>query len=79
VKVNPTLQLAGHPRIFALGDIIDWKEQKQAAKAVGHITIVSNNILTLVGLKSSFKNYKGSIEMIALTNGKASFLWIFYS
>jgi NADH dehydrogenase FAD-containing subunit len=74
VKVKPTLQLAQHPRIFALGDIIDWKEQKQAAKALGHVSIVSNNVLSLVGLKSSFKDYKGSIEMIGLSNGKVCLL-----
>ena len=71
--MNPTLQLANHPRVFALGDIIDWKQEKQAAKAPGHVSIVSNNILTLIGLKSSFKNYKGAIEMIGLSNGKVCF------
>lgn len=70
VRVKPTLQLVNHPRIFALGDIIDWKEQKQAAKVAGHVSVVANNVLTLVGLESKFKEYKGSIELIALTNGK---------
>jgi hypothetical protein len=53
-----------------LGDIIDWKEEKQATKGSGHASVVSNNVLTLVGLKSGFKKYKGAIEMIGLSNGK---------
>ena len=74
VKVRPTLQLVHHPRIFAMGDIIDWKEEKQAAKAMGHVSIVANNVLALLGLKPGFKNYKGSYELIALSNGRVGFL-----
>jgi NADH dehydrogenase FAD-containing subunit len=73
VKVKPTLQLANHARIFALGDIIDWKQEKQAAKMPGHVTIVTNNILALVGVKPSLKSYKGAIEMIGVSNGKVCF------
>lgn len=56
-----------------MGDIIDWKEEKQAAKALGHVSVIANNVLALLGLKSGFKNYKGSFELIALSNGKVGF------
>ena len=70
VRVKHTLQLDDHPRIFALGDIIDWKEEKQAFKAMGHVPIVVENVMALVNGKSKFKEYKGTYEIIALTSGK---------
>ncbi|KAK0481558.1 hypothetical protein IW261DRAFT_1471290 [Armillaria novae-zelandiae] len=69
VKVKPTLQLASYPEIFALGDILDWKEQKQAAKADAHAALVSTNVLNYLDSKP-LKNYKGSYELILVTNGK---------
>jgi hypothetical protein len=56
--------------VFALGDIIEWKEEKQMIKAVAHASIVVNNVLAVTGATPKFKEYKGSIEMIGLTNGK---------
>lgn len=73
--MKPTLQFIDHPRIFAMGDIIEWKEEKQAVKAMGHVPIVTNNVLFLLGQKSSLKNYKGTFEAIALTNGKVNTLF----
>ena len=72
MKVKPTLQFADHPCIFAMGDIIDWKEEKQAMKAMSHVSIVANNVLSVLGQKSGLKNYKGTYEIILLTNGKVS-------
>ena len=73
VRVRPTLQLQEYTDIFALGDIIDWKEQKQVAKAWGHAGIVAANVdAHLSGRK--LKDYKGSPEMILITNGK---VWLF--
>ncbi|KAJ3835255.1 hypothetical protein F5878DRAFT_543529 [Lentinula raphanica] len=88
VKILPTFQLPSHPNVFALGDIIDWKEQKSAAKAAYfHAPKVVKNILLylrergeaggapasveLATSKRSAK-YNGAIEMIVVTNGKAS-------
>jgi len=69
IRVRPTLQLADHNDIFAAGDVIEWKEQKQAAKSSVHGLLVGANIQAyLTGGK--LKNYKGSTEMIVLTNGK---------
>jgi NADH dehydrogenase FAD-containing subunit len=68
--VKPTLQLADHPRIFAAGDIIDWNEQKQAAKVDAHAGVVTANVLSIIGGKDATTQYKGSSELIVVTNGK---------
>jgi len=70
--VKPTLELVDHPRIFAMGDIIDWKEEKQAMKAMGHKSIVANNVLSVLDQKLALKNYKGTYEIILLSNGRVS-------
>jgi len=70
VKVLPTLQLQSQSSIFALGDIIDWNEQKQAFKANGHTAVITANILSLLGGTKLQKNYKTGPEMILVTNGK---------
>ncbi|KAH7927289.1 FAD/NAD(P)-binding domain-containing protein [Leucogyrophana mollusca] len=71
VKVKPTLQLLAHPDIFAAGDIIEWKEQKQAAKTHGHASVVVANVLAYLSGKPVTKPYKGSFEMMVITNGKS--------
>jgi len=70
VKVLPTLQLPSQQSIFALGDIIDWKEQKQAFKAGGHASIITANILSLLNGSKPQKNYKTGPEVILITNGR---------
>ncbi|KAF9528079.1 FAD/NAD-P-binding domain-containing protein [Crepidotus variabilis] len=70
VIVRPTLQLPDHPRIFAMGDIIDWKEEKQAIKCLGHVKVMTTNTLALVTGNGNLKEYKSTTEMIALSNGK---------
>jgi len=49
---------------------MDWAEQKQAGKAPFHVAVISNNILSLLGSKKRTIQYKGSYEMVVLTNGK---------
>ncbi|TFK33092.1 FAD/NAD(P)-binding domain-containing protein [Crucibulum laeve] len=82
VKVSPTLQLLKHPRIFAGGDIIEWKEQKQAVKSGNHAAIIAKNILSLVkGGNQVLAAYKGSAEIIIVTigsTGGASFFNILW-
>ena len=48
LKVNPTLEVQDHPGIFALGDVVDWKEEKQAAKGAGHLAVVVPNVVSYV-------------------------------
>ncbi|KAI0365681.1 FAD/NAD-P-binding domain-containing protein [Pilatotrama ljubarskyi] len=81
VRVNQFLEVPGHPGVFAAGDIIDWKEQKQAAKANTHASIVAANVISFLQGKPLKKAYKGSIEMILIPLGKnggagyLDFLW----
>jgi len=70
VKVLPTLQLKSHPAIFALGDILDWDEQKQLFKTSGQASVIAANILSVLGGSEPRKNYKSGPEMILVTNGK---------
>jgi NADH dehydrogenase FAD-containing subunit len=69
IKVNATLQLPKYPDIFALGDAINTVEQKQVMKASAHAAIVAGNIVAHLSGKS-LKPYKGSTEIIIITNGK---------
>ncbi|KIY62463.1 FAD/NAD(P)-binding domain-containing protein [Cylindrobasidium torrendii FP15055 ss-10] len=72
VKVKPTLQVQGHDDIYVMGDIIEWEEQRNAIKAQAHMGIVVPNILSSVAGNPPTKEYKGSYEIIALTNGRNS-------
>lgn len=58
--------------MFALGDIIDWPEQKQAAKTKAHADVVAANIQSYLTGQPLSKVYKGSPEMIVVPLGKAS-------
>jgi NADH dehydrogenase FAD-containing subunit len=69
-RVRPTLQLADYSHIFAAGDIIDWDEQKQAGKVDGHAGVVTANVLSIMAGNEAKTIYKGSPEMIVVTNGK---------
>ena len=70
--MNPTLEVQDHPGIFALGDVIDWNEQKQAAKSVNHLAVVAPNVQSYLEGKPLKKVYKGSPEMILIPLGKVS-------
>ncbi|KAI9465731.1 FAD/NAD-P-binding domain-containing protein [Lactarius psammicola] len=81
IKVTPTFQIESHPNIYAIGDVIDWAEQKQAAKAPKHAQIAAANILSQLSGSSPSKKYTGQPELIIITNGKKQgisfmgFLW----
>ncbi|KIJ42085.1 hypothetical protein M422DRAFT_171420 [Sphaerobolus stellatus SS14] len=69
VKVKPTLQVQGHNNIFAMGDMIDWAEQKQSFKAKQHASVVATNILPVLEGQVSKKEYKSMGEAMIVTNG----------
>ncbi len=70
VRVKSTLELPEHPGVFAAGDIIDWREQKQAGKAPAHAAVVAANVASFLAGRAQTKAYKGSMEMIVIPVGK---------
>ena len=70
MKIKDTFQLQNYPDAFAIGDIIDVKEQKQAAKAQTHAALVAANVLSFIAGQPPKKKYTGSPELILVTNGK---------
>jgi len=70
IKIEKTFQVKSHPNIYAIGDVIDWEEQKQAAKAAKHAQIAAANILAQVNGGDPKTNYSGQPELIIITNGK---------
>ncbi|KAL4252084.1 FAD/NAD(P)-binding domain superfamily protein [Abortiporus biennis] len=68
VKVAPTLEVIGHPGVFALGDIIEWDEQKQAGKAPYHSAVVIDNIFNYLS-GQPYKEYKGTFEGVFIPIG----------
>ncbi|KAL1740886.1 hypothetical protein HDZ31DRAFT_46573 [Schizophyllum fasciatum] len=78
VKVRPTLQTASHDDIFAAGDIIDWHEQKQAAKNAGHAAVVAKNVKAVLEGQKPTAVYKGSYEIILVTTGGAGYFGVLW-
>lgn len=72
VRVKSTLELPEHPGVFAAGDIINWREQKQAGKAPAHAAVVAANVASFLAGRPQTKAYKGSTEMILIPVGKVS-------
>jgi NADH dehydrogenase FAD-containing subunit len=70
VHIRPTMQLAEYPSIFAMGDIIEFPEQKQVGKYGGHASVVAPNVLSLLSGAPPKKEYKGTVEAIFDTIGK---------
>jgi NADH dehydrogenase FAD-containing subunit len=79
LDVKPTLQLKSNPRVFALGDVIEWPEQHMLAKTGVHAGVVVPNVIAVLnGLQTAkslgalrgLKNYSGFMEMILVTNGQ---------
>jgi NADH dehydrogenase FAD-containing subunit len=72
IKVKDTFQLESYPNIYAVGDVIDWSEQKQVVKAMKHAEVAAANILSQVNGGSPKKKYTNQPELIVIINGKVS-------
>jgi len=70
IKIENTFQLKSYSNIYAIGDVTDWQEQKQAAKAPKHADIAGANILSQISGGVPKKAYSGQPELIIVTNGK---------
>ena len=78
IKVNEYFQIQGHPKILAIGDLADLKEQKQAAKTDAHAATAAMNVVSLAKEGKPTKAYGGSRELIIVTVGKDSGAgWLF--
>ncbi|KAF9521810.1 hypothetical protein CPB83DRAFT_865217 [Crepidotus variabilis] len=70
IKVHSTLQVKSHPNIFALGDIVDWPEVKTLSKITfGQSAVVIGNVSSFIKGKTLKKIYKGTSEVLAVSNG----------
>ncbi|KAF9518261.1 hypothetical protein BS47DRAFT_330588 [Hydnum rufescens UP504] len=72
VKVLPTLQIPlnnGKTNVYAMGDIIDWKEQHMFTKAKAHKVVITKNIVAQLNGSNPPAKYKGYMEAIAVTIG----------
>lgn len=87
VRVAPSLNVkfvggVVAENIFAIGDIIEWPEQKMIAKAGKHVDVVKANILAALerdearkegrAVKVQGKEYGGFFEIILITFGPVS-------
>jgi hypothetical protein len=70
IKIRPTFQLESHSNVYAIGDVTNLAEQKQATKAPKHAQIAAANILAQLGGGVAKKTYSGQPELIIITNGK---------
>jgi NADH dehydrogenase FAD-containing subunit len=70
VQVEKSFQVKGRRGVFAVGDITDIKEQKQAAKYGGHAAIVVPNVLAALEKREATKQYAGQPEVMIVSNGK---------
>lgn len=71
VKIKPTLELQNHPGVFAVGDIIDFPEQKQAGKVMSHGGVVQANLTSFLEGKPQTSLYKGPFaEAIVIPVGE---------
>jgi len=74
IKVLPTLQVpltSGQRNVFAIGDVMDWPEQHSFGKIGGHVSVIVPNVLSVLAGQPAKVNYKGGIEMMALSRGKS--------
>ncbi|KIO28784.1 hypothetical protein M407DRAFT_229352 [Tulasnella calospora MUT 4182] len=75
IRVLPTLRVPlsnGKANVYAVGDVIDWQEQKQLAKVPYHVAVVVPNILASIQGQKAPKVYGGFMEAILLPAGPSA-------
>jgi len=70
VNVKSTLQVQGYNQIYAMGDMIEWVEQKQSLKYYYHGPVVTKNVMDSIQGRRPTVEYKGMSEMIFLSIGR---------
>lgn len=68
IKVLPDLRVAGHEDAYAIGDCCDFKQEKMAAHAADHGTLVADNINLVLGGKDAME-YKPRFTGMVVTMG----------
>jgi NADH dehydrogenase FAD-containing subunit len=72
VRVTGTLNVEGHDRVYAIGDLTDLNEDKMAGHAMRHAEVVARNILAQVRGEPPAAMYRPSqISTIVLPLGPA--------
>ncbi|KAH9973762.1 FAD/NAD(P)-binding domain-containing protein [Lactifluus volemus] len=70
IKINATFQLESFPNIYAIGDVTNWTEQKQMAKAPKHAQIAAANILAQLDGGVANKKYSGHLSLLSLPTAR---------
>lgn len=71
IRVRPTLQVVGHDRMYAIGDVTDVPENKRADAARRHARVVVANIATQLDGHEPKYTYEPSINWVVLPLGPA--------
>lgn len=69
IRVEPTLQVTGQDKIYAIGDITDIRESKRADAARQQARVVISNITAAIEGRSDFASYEPTKEWVILPLG----------
>lgn len=69
IRVEPTLQVTGHPHLYAIGDITDVRESKRADAARQQARVVISNIARLLEGDEPDVTYQPTKEWVILPLG----------
>lgn len=64
------MRVAGHPRLFALGDVTNIPEEKLAFLSAQHGTLVAANLSALAAVHAAAGDGGGAEDALAAAGGK---------